>query len=210
MSFTTTSQFIFFRCGMSALSVVTIGNEVIAGLYSKNILSFDLRSGARPTYAYKPHKGPVLALQTFNNMVASLSEDKTMAVWDRVAGKLLMSDVKIPTDKAYPVCISWSPSALYVGDSKGCLHLFNPENHTYVRTHEIWPEPPIIKPPSKITGCYQSQGNMIVCSDRGEIKFMYNCYPPQEYTNVKSRTFDVTQVNILIISIFYVVYYDLC
>ncbi|KAF9795004.1 hypothetical protein SFRURICE_011135 [Spodoptera frugiperda] len=186
-----------FRCGMSALSVATVGNEVIAGLYSKKILSFDLRAGPSPTYAYKPHKGPVLALQTFNNMIASLSEDKTMAVWDRVAGKLLLSDVKIPTDKAYPVCISWSPSALYVGDSKGCLHLFNPEDHTYIRTHEIWPEPPIIKPSSKITGCYQSSGNMIVCSDRGEIKFMYNCYPPLEYTNVKSSTFDVTQLRYL-------------
>uniref|UniRef100_A0A2A4K4A6 F-box domain-containing protein n=1 Tax=Heliothis virescens TaxID=7102 RepID=A0A2A4K4A6_HELVI len=186
-----------FRCGMSALSVVTIANEVIAGLYSKKILSFDLRAGSSPTYSYKPHKGPVLALQTFNNMIASLSEDKTMAVWDRVAGKLLLSDVKIPTGKAYPVCISWSPSALYVGDSKGCLHLFNPEDHTFVRTHELWPEPPITKPPSKITGCYQSPGNMIVCSDRGEIKFMYNCYPPQEYTSVRSSTFDITQLRYL-------------
>ncbi|KAJ8736145.1 hypothetical protein PYW08_006801 [Mythimna loreyi] len=186
-----------FRCGMSALSVVTIGNEVITGLYSKKILSFDLRSGSTPTYSYKPHKGPVLALQSYNNMIASLSEDKTMAVWDRVAGKLFVSDVKIPTDKAYPVCISWNPSALYIGDSKGCLHLFNPEDHKYVRTHEIWPEPPIIKPSSKITGCHQSPGNMIVCSDRGEIKFMYNCNPPQEYTTVKSSTFDVTQLRYL-------------
>lgn len=183
---------------MSALSVVTVGNEVMTGLYSKKILCFDVRAGPTHVYAYKPHKGPVLALQTFDNMVASLSEDKTMAIWDRVAGKLLLSDVKIPTDKAYPVCINWSPSALYIGDSKGCLHLFNPENHSYVRTHEIWPEPPIIKPSSKITGCYQNQGNMIVCSDRGEIKFLYNSYPPQEYTNVKSSTFDVTQVCIML------------
>ncbi|XP_075975364.1 F-box/WD repeat-containing protein 9-like [Anticarsia gemmatalis] len=186
-----------FQCGMSALSVVTTGNEVMAGLYSKKIMSFDVRAGSNHSYSYKPHKGPVLVLQTFNNMVASLSEDKTMAIWDRVAGKLLLSDVKIPTDKAYPVCISWSPSALYIGDSKGCLHLFNPENYSYVRTHEIWPEPPIIKPSSKITGCYQNQGNMIVCSDRGEIKFLYNSYPPQEYTNVRSTTFDVTQLRYL-------------
>lgn len=183
-----------FQCGMSALSVVTIENEVITGLYSKKILSFDIRAGPDHVYSYKPHKGPVLALQTFNNLVASLSEDKTMAIWDRVAGKLMMSDVKIPTDKAYPVCISWSPYALYIGDSKGCLHLFNPENHSYVRTHEIWPEPPIIRPSSKITGCFQVQGSMIVCSDRGDIKFLYNSFPPQEYTHVKSSTFDVTQL----------------
>lgn len=187
-------KYLLFSCGMSALSVVTVDKEVLAGLYSKKILSFDLRSGSESKYSYKPHRGPVLALQTYNNLVASVSEDKTLAIWDRTAGKLLMNDIKIPTDKAYPVCISWSPSALYIGDSKGCLHLFNPEDQTFVKTHEIWPEPPIIKPSSKITGCCQSKGNMVVCSDRGEIKFFYNCMPPQEYTSINSSTFDVTQV----------------
>ncbi|CAB3241039.1 unnamed protein product [Arctia plantaginis] len=186
-----------FRCGMSALSVVTIENEVITGLYSKEILSFDARGGPNHVYSYKPHKGPVLDLITFNNMVASLSEDKTMAIWDRIAGKLLMSNIKIPSKKAYPVCISWGPSALYVGDSKGFLHLFNPEDYSYVRTHEIWPEPPIIKPSNKISGCYQNQGNLIVCSDRGEIKFLYNSHPLQEFTSLKSSTLDVTQLGYL-------------
>ncbi|KAL0901293.1 hypothetical protein ABMA27_006583 [Loxostege sticticalis] len=186
-----------FKCGMSALSVVSTDNLVMAGLYSKKILSFDLRVGPNPINAYKPHRGPVLALHTYKGMVASVSEDKTLAVWDKVAGKLLTNDVKIPTDKAYPVCISWSPTALYVGDSKGSLHLMHPEDQIYIKSHEIWPEPPIIKPSSKITSCYQSPGNLIVCSDRGEIKFFYNCYPPQEYATVKASTFDVTQMRYL-------------
>lgn len=179
---------------MSALSVVTTDNLVMAGLYSKKILSFDQRAGPNPIRSYKAHRGPVLALNTYKNMIASVSEDKTLAVWDKVAGKLLVNDVKI-TEKAYPVCISWSPTAMYIGDSKGLLHLIHPEDHKYLKTHELWPEPPIIKPSSKIIGCYQSPGNMIVCSDRGEIKFLYNCYPPQEYASVKTSTFDVTQVN---------------
>ncbi|CAG4977776.1 unnamed protein product [Parnassius apollo] len=183
-----------FRCGMTALSVVTADNIVMAGLYSKKILSFDLRSGPNPINSYKPHRGPVLALNSFKNMVASVSEDKTLAVWDRVAGKLIKNDVKIPADRAYPVCINWCPSAIYIGDSKGSLHLFNPEDHVFVRTHEIWPESSIIEPSNKIAGCHQSQGNIIVCSDRGEIKFLYNCNPPQEYSNVQTSTFDVTQL----------------
>ncbi|CAG9796411.1 unnamed protein product [Diatraea saccharalis] len=186
-----------FKCGMSALSVVSTDNYVMAGLYSKKILSFDLRAGANPVNSYKPHRGPVLTLHTHKNMVASVSEDKTLAIYDKVAGKIIVSDVKIPTDKAYPVCISWTPSAMYIGDSKGSLHLMHPLNYNHVKSHEIWPEPPIIKPSSKITSCHQSQGNMIVCSDRGEIKFFYNCYPPQEYTTIKTSTFDVTQMRYL-------------
>ncbi|XP_013197209.1 F-box/WD repeat-containing protein 9 [Amyelois transitella] len=186
-----------FQCGMSALSVVSEGNIVMAGLYSKKVLSFDLRVGPSPISSYKPHRGPVLALHTYNNMVASVSEDKTLAIWDKVAGKLLKNDIKIPTDKAYPVCISWCPTAMYVGDSKGCVHLINPEDHVYLKSHEIWPEPPIIRPSSKITSCYQSQGTMVLCSDRGEIKFLYNCYPPQEFASIKATTSDVTQMRYL-------------
>lgn len=184
---------------MSALSVVSTDNVVMAGLYSKKILSFDIRVGSNPINIYKAHRGPVLALHSYKDMVASVSEDKTLAVWDKVAGKLIANDIKIPTDKAYPVCISWSPTALYVGDSKGSLHIMHPEDQVYVKSHEIWPEPPIIKPSSKITSCYQSPGNIIVCSDRGEIKFFYNSYPPEEYATVKANTFDITQVNTYII-----------
>ncbi|XP_053615320.1 F-box/WD repeat-containing protein 9-like [Plodia interpunctella] len=186
-----------FQCGMSALSVVAEDNMVMAGLYSKKVLSFDLRVGSSPISSYKPHRGPVLDLHCYKNMVASVSEDKTLAVWDKIAGKLIANDVKIPTEKAYPVCISWCPTALYIGDSKGCIHLINPEDNLYLKTHEVWPEPPIIMPSSKITSCCQSQGTMVLCSDRGEIKFLYNCYPPQEYASIKTSTSDVTQMRYL-------------
>lgn len=184
------------RCRMSALSVATTESIVMAGLYSKKVLSFDKRAGSDPVSSYKPHRGPVLSLNIYKSMVASISEDKTLAIWDRVAGKLLVHDVKI-TEKAYPVCTSWNQSAMYIGDSKGCLHLFHPEEYRHIKSLELWPEPPITKPSSKIIGCYQSAGNMIVCSDRGEIKFMYTCYPPKEYASVKTTTFDVTQVGLI-------------
>ncbi|XP_068626487.1 F-box/WD repeat-containing protein 9-like [Battus philenor] len=183
-----------FKCGMSALSLVTSDNLVMAGLFSKKILSFDLRTGPNPINSYKPHKGPVLGLNSYKNMVASLSEDKTLAIWDRVAGKLMQNEINIPTERAYPVRINWCSSALYISDSKGSLHLFNPENHAFVRTHDIWPESSIMEPSNKIVGCYQSEGNLILCSDRGEMKFLYNCYPPQQYASVKTRTIDVTQL----------------
>lgn len=173
--------------------MVSCDNLVMAGLYSKKILSFDLRTGPAPISSYQPHRGPVLALDSYNNKVASVSEDKTLAVWDRVAGKTLVTDVKMPTEKAFPVCVSWSEAALYIGDSKGALHLIHPEQHKYLKTHRLWSEP-FVDPPCKITGCLQNNGSLVLCSDRGEIKFMYNSYPPQKYASVNSTTFDVTQV----------------
>lgn len=185
-----------FRCsGMAALSVVTVDHEVMAGLYSRKVLSFDPRVGSAAIYSYKPHGGPVLALQPYNNLLASLSEDKSMAMWDRRARKLLYN-IKIPNAKAFPVCISWTPTALYLGDSKGKLHLYNPETHKYIKSFEIWPESTSVQP-VKIIGCHQSNGNMITCSDKGYLKFYYNSYPPQEYTCIQSSTFDITQMRYL-------------
>lgn len=186
-----------FQCGMAALSVVTVGSETLAGLYSKNILSFDLRSGSGPIYVYTPHKGPVLGLDEYDNLIASISEDKTLAVWDRRAGKILMQDIKIPTGKAYPVCLSWGPAALYIGDSKGALHLFNPETLKFVHSVLAWPQNQPNNTYCKVTACHQSESNLILCSDKGEIKFMYNCYPPQEFTTVTSTTSEVTQLQYL-------------
>ncbi|XP_023935777.2 F-box/WD repeat-containing protein 9 [Bicyclus anynana] len=187
-----------FQCKMSALSVIAYGYNVMAGLYSKKILTFDVRNGNLPVNMYMPHRGPVLALTTYGNLVASVSEDKTLAIFDRVAGKIMENDIKIPSDKAYPVCLSWNTYAMYVSDSKGTLHLFSPNDHKYVRSHELWPESDSeTERSNKIVGCYQGQGTVICCSDRGQIKFLYNCSPPKEYHSIQTNTADVTKLRYL-------------
>ncbi|XP_026497954.2 F-box/WD repeat-containing protein 9-like isoform X1 [Vanessa tameamea] len=186
-----------FNCSMSALSVVAYGNNVMAGLYSKKILTFDIRCGPNPTNVYKPHRGPILALTTHKNQIASVSEDKTLAIFDSVAGKVLKTDIKMPSEKAYPVSLSWNTYAMYIGDSKGCLHLFDPNNHNCVRTHELWQEASITEPSNRIAGCHQGDGTLIACSDRGEIKFLYNSSPPTEYKSMQTSTVDVTQLQYL-------------
>ncbi|XP_039758323.1 F-box/WD repeat-containing protein 9-like isoform X2 [Pararge aegeria] len=187
-----------FQCRMSALSVIAYGYNVMAGLYSKKIVTFDVRNGGLPVHVYKPHRGPVLALTTYGNLVASVSEDRTLAIFDKVAGKIMYNNIKIPSDNAYPVCLSWNTYAMYISDSKGTLHLFDPSNQKYVRSHELWPESESDTGRSnKIVGCYQGQGTVICCSDRGEIKFLYNCSPPKEYHSIQTNTVDVTKLRYL-------------
>lgn len=180
---------------MSALSVVTSGNLLFAGLYSNKILMFDVRAGPDPVKHYKIHKGPILALATRDGQIASVSEDKTLGIWDAFADRVLKSDVRIPSSRAYPVCISWSPAAMYVGDSKGTIHMVDPEAFVNRGSYELWPEPVVTMPASKITGIHQGLGSMIVSSDRGDIKFLYNSFPPEEYMSLKSSTWDITKVS---------------
>ncbi|XP_063616263.1 F-box/WD repeat-containing protein 9-like [Cydia splendana] len=186
-----------YRCGMSALCVDTCGDMVLAGLYSKRIMAFDVRVGTEAVCKYKPHRGPVLGLATLGPQVASVSEDRTLAVWDARARRTLVQDLRLPTEKAYPVCVSWARPALYVGDSKGGLHLLHPEKFSLVATHEVWQEPPSTQPASKITGCLQTAAGLILVSDRGEVKFLYNSFPPREYCSTRTTAPDVTQVRYL-------------
>ncbi|XP_063548141.1 F-box/WD repeat-containing protein 9-like [Cydia strobilella] len=185
-----------FRCGMSALCVDTCSDMVLAGLYSKRIMVFDVRVGAEAVCKYKPHRGPVLGLATSGPQVASVSEDRSLAVWDARARRTLVQR-RLRADQAYPVCVSWAGPALYVGDSKGGLHLLHPENFSLVATHEVWQEPPSTQPASKITGCLQTPAGLILVSDRGEVKFMYNSFPPREYCSTRTTAPDVTQVRYL-------------
>ncbi|GBP84824.1 hypothetical protein EVAR_32723_1 [Eumeta japonica] len=147
-----------FQCGMSALSVVTSSNLVMAGLYSQKVLIFDIRAGPSHIASYKAHRGPVLALDTYKSKVASVSEDKTLAIWDVTAGKILASDIKTSSERPYPVCISWSPAALYIGDSKGALHLVDPEHFKYVERHDIWITSDVTQPSNKIRNRISDEG----------------------------------------------------
>lgn len=183
---------------MSVLSLVGNGKEVMAGLYAKKVLIFDQRSGSSPVQNYNAHKGAVLDFCKRDNHVASISDDKTITIFDRVAGKVLKSDIQVPNNdsKAYPVCISWNEMAMYVGDSRGCLNLFNPQKHVHTGSIELWKQPAMNFPQIKTKACQQSgtNGTMIVCSDRGEIKFFYNSYPPTEFTSISSSTIEITEV----------------
>ncbi|VVC95167.1 unnamed protein product [Leptidea sinapis] len=185
-----------FSCGMAALSLVASDNLLMAGLYNNKVLAFDVRAGPNHIQSYRPNKGAILAMSMYKNMVASVSNSKNLTIWDQTAGKFLHRCLKIPiaTQEYYASCISWNSSALYVGDSMGSLHLFNPEDFTYIRTHSLWVPSKLLNESHKMVGCHQTKGNMVVGSNRGEIKFFYNCNPPREYCTITTDTIDVTKL----------------
>lgn len=194
-----------FKCGMTALSVISDENMVMAGLYSPKVLIFDPRVGPTSVKEYIAHRGPVLVLESHDNFVVSASEDRTLAVWDKRMGCLTQRDIRLPNRyHAYPVSLKWENSSLYAGDSKGTLHLLDVNNFKTVGTYELWPQPVSTVPASKVTAIAHSVGGLICCSDRGEIKFLFPSDPPQEFHMLQSATVDITELqyqnNILAIS----------
>ena len=73
---------------------------------------------------HNPHNPqPVLAVRVTERHVLSLSEDQTLVVYDRVAGKRYKK-VPIP-GRSFPLCMSIHHNSLYVGDKAGGLHLID-------------------------------------------------------------------------------------
>lgn len=82
------------------LCVACAPNLVAVGSFDKRVLLWDPRCGTKPIHTYSPHRRAVLKLCLLeeggvNDTVVSISEDRTLAVWDIRASKLLKGNVKV-------------------------------------------------------------------------------------------------------------------
>jgi WD40 repeat protein len=62
---------------------------VAAGTYARSVLLFDTRVEFVHVKSYKVHQSSVIALSMCGDWIVSASEDRTVAVWDQRAGKVL-------------------------------------------------------------------------------------------------------------------------
>ncbi|KAJ1530452.1 hypothetical protein ONE63_005355 [Megalurothrips usitatus] len=124
-----------FKHKAAMLCVACVPNLVAVGSFDKQVLLWDPRCGSKPIHSYAAHRRSVLKLCLLQesgdtDAVVSISEDKTLAVWDVRAGKLFKNNVKIgtndPESNAFPMCMSHNGDNLYIGDSKNRLHLVDP------------------------------------------------------------------------------------
>lgn len=75
-------------------------NLVAVGTYDRRVTLWDTRCSSNLIHSYSAHRRPVLKLCLLEesgtvDTVVSISEDKTLAVWDVRAGKLLKNNVKV-------------------------------------------------------------------------------------------------------------------
>ena len=83
----------------------------------------DDRENVRNPTCYRSHSRPVEAVKVTDRHVLSLSWDKTLVVYDRVAGQEFKR-INIPA-RGSTYYLSLQDNSLYVGDRIGGLHLFD-------------------------------------------------------------------------------------
>jgi len=138
-------------------------DEVVAGTFDKKVVIMDRREGNRKITYYKSHSKPVLAVKTTERIILSLSEDRTLCIYDRRARKR-MGRVTIP-GSSFPLCFSLDENSLYVGDKGGSLHLLDPTNDKFDVVEEYRG-----LHSGKINSVVHGLGSVVTAASDGDIK----------------------------------------
>lgn len=102
---------------MSSLS------RIVAGTFANKVVQLDAREESKKLSVYKSHSRPVLKVKITSERILSLSEDSTLVVYDRVAGKKMMR-VELPRSHpslehpgpSFPLSMDLLDNMLYIGD----------------------------------------------------------------------------------------------
>ncbi|KAJ9577389.1 hypothetical protein L9F63_006012, partial [Diploptera punctata] len=131
------------------------------------------------------HKRAVLALSISDDVIISASEDQTVAVWDHRAGKVL-KQIKLYENKddenAFPMCLSFNDNLLYVGDTKGQLHLLNPSQGQFniIKAYDIGHS-------RKLTCVKHGMGSIMTSSSDGTLRISTPTQEPQTIAIISSK-----------------------
>jgi len=99
---------------------------VALGLHVARVVLFDPRvATTRAVHSYKVHRHAITDVTIADNYVVSISEDKTIACYDKRVGRLIVPPQPVTSDTSFPRCMSQHKNLLYVGDTQGNLHIYN-------------------------------------------------------------------------------------
>ncbi|XP_074643141.1 F-box/WD repeat-containing protein 9-like [Tubulanus polymorphus] len=113
------------KCKSAVLCSLFVNDILYAGCYNKEVYAIDSR--VEKPIVFTTHRRSVLCLGADEKYVISGSEDQTIKIVDRTAGKVF----KTIEFEYFPMCLSYGLNQLWIGDKKGRLHLFNTNNHLF-------------------------------------------------------------------------------
>ncbi|XP_041359838.1 F-box/WD repeat-containing protein 9-like [Gigantopelta aegis] len=173
-----------FKCKSAVLDIHIEPNGIIAAGYDSRLYLVDPREGA--VTSMKIHKRPVLCLSVDDHFIVSGSEDKTISVFDRTAGKV-MKTVEL---ESFPMCLHCMDNQLWIGDKGGKLNLCDTTGGVFhlVDTYEVGHL-------GKVTGIVSTRGALYTCSTDRTVKILEPTRNPDTINTLTSHTGDVAGIS---------------
>ncbi|XP_076637420.1 F-box/WD repeat-containing protein 9-like [Colletes latitarsis] len=159
------------------------------GSFCRTVLVFDPRLGSNPVTKFQPHKRAVTRLAMNSYTILSASEDRTVAIWDLRAGKI-MKNVTI-SQESVPTSMCIQKDAVYVGDSSAKLHVLDPRQDyeplkCYSTEHK-----------KGISGVCVGPGCLITSSRDETVRISSPTDPPRHIITLKSNYGEVVNIDYL-------------
>ncbi|XP_076234420.1 F-box/WD repeat-containing protein 9 [Calliopsis andreniformis] len=159
------------------------------GSFCRNVLVFDPRLDCTPIAKYRPHKRAVITVAMRSNYILTASEDRTVAVWDQRAGKIMKS-INI-SNISFPMSICMQRDAVYVGDSSAKLHVLDPKQDfdrvkCYSTEHR-----------KGVSGVHVAPGCIITSSTDETVRISSSTDPPQHIVTLRSNYGEIASIDYL-------------
>ncbi|XP_012939124.1 F-box/WD repeat-containing protein 9 [Aplysia californica] len=172
-----------FKCKSAVLCLYAEEKEVVASCF-KEVAFFDRRSSALKMRIF--HTKPVLSVVGNGQFIVSGSEDKSIVVFDRTAGKIFTT---LKMDN-YPLCMSLQDQQLWCGDRLGRLHLHNATGgmFSHVGTYDVSHK-------DKLTGVVATLGATFTCSGDKSVKVIEPTREPEVIASLDVHTKEVAKID---------------
>lgn len=150
-----------FKCKSAILGLHAEPNWIVAAGYNQFLYMIDPRSGSGEKKKF--HRRPVLCVVADDEYVISGSEDKTMAIFDRRAGRVY----KTIQTESYAMDLSFGHNQLWMGDKEGQIHLYDTTHGSFeiVQSYDVGHT-------GKVTGIQYNTGALFTCSTDRTIKIL--------------------------------------
>ncbi|XP_045157904.2 F-box/WD repeat-containing protein 9-like [Mercenaria mercenaria] len=162
-------------------------NFIAAGGFDKRLYMLDPR--APNDYIRKHyHAQPILSVKADDKYVITGSEDKVVAIYDRVAGKKYKT---IETEN-FVLSMSYGDGQLWMGDKLGKLHVMDTRDGLFdensIKTFDVGHN-------GRLTGVVHTDGGIFTCCSDSCIKVVEPSYDPGLINSVKVHTGEVAGIS---------------
>ncbi|XP_019958360.2 F-box/WD repeat-containing protein 9 [Paralichthys olivaceus] len=155
----------------SAVLCLSCQTDVLLAGTVKMITMWDTRAASPVVKSLCLHGNAVMCLAADDKYIISGSKDRTVAVYDRRAGKVL----KKLRLTSYLRSMSYSDSEVWAGDNKGMLHSFSMQAGTLKDRGSKFD----VGHTAMVTGIHRSLGSLYTCSFDRTVKVHIPCGPPR-------------------------------
>ncbi|XP_050423701.1 F-box/WD repeat-containing protein 9-like [Adelges cooleyi] len=112
-----------FTTDAAVLTVTCKENFIAAGLYTPKVVAFDPRDSEKHLFELNPHTRSIIELCLIQDYyLISLSEDRTISLWDLRSQKTVKSMYLAEKSSRFPMCASYYDNVLFIGDSRDHMY----------------------------------------------------------------------------------------